>query len=244
MSQIPVFINIFNRLTMTRTLADQVAALPNAVPILIDNASTWPPLLDWYDRCPYDVIRLAENVGHHAPWLRVIPNAVEFQRQYGGTQYVVTDCDLDIADCPSDVLERLSEPFSWMRGIVKSGLSLRLDDLPPWQGAVKQWESRWWRRPIQGGRFYDALIDTTFAMYDCRTPVRVATKVVRTAAVRSAPPYVARHMPWYLDGDDLDAENQHYFSTANNSNSWKPVGKGLTAEYLHKVPQRSLSRPR
>ena len=228
---IPIYINIFNRLTTTRALADQVAALPGAVPILIDNKSDWGPLLDWYASCPYEVIRLDENVGHHAPWLRVIPPGDELFRRYGSTHYVVTDCDLCIAECPRDVLEVLQEPFHSRSRIVKSGLSLRLDDLPDWQTKVREWESRWWNRPTACGRFYEALIDTTFAMYDCRTPFPRVTKVVGIPATRSAPPYVARHLPWYLDGENLDPENQHYFQTASRSNSWKPAGRGLAAGY-------------
>jgi len=227
----PVFINVRNRITTTRMLAEQVARLPNAVPILIDNASDWGPLLDWYATCPFEVIRLGENVGHQAPWKRVIPFGAGFERKYGQRHYVVTDCDLDIGECPADVLDILQEPFGWNRGIVKSGLSLRIDNLPPWQSAAIEWESQWWRRPIAGGRFYDALVDTTFAMYDCHSPHARAMTVPGTPAVRSAPPYWARHMPWYLDGDNLDEENRHYFATANASNSWKPVGQGMVAAY-------------
>lgn len=228
---IPVFINIRNRVTTTQILADQVSRLQDAVPILIDNASDWEPLLEWYRACPYEVIRLNENVGHHAPWKRVIPQGPILQKRFGTDFYVVTDCDLDIEKCPTDTLQVLQEPFAWRRGIVKSGLSLQIDDLPTWQESVKGWESRWWKKPLTDGRFYDALIDTTFAMYDCHTPFRIATRVVQASSVRSAPPYVARHIPWYLDGDNLDAENQHYFATSNASNSWKPRGRGLQADY-------------
>lgn len=231
---IPVYINVRNRVTTTRELAHQVANLPGAEPILIDNASTWDPLLEWYDVCPFEVMRLRENVGHHAPWLRAIPDPDDFLQRFGQPFYAVTDCDLDIADCPGDLLEVLQEPFGWnvKGGVIKSGLGLRIDDLPSWQQSVRDWESRWWRSPLRDGRFYSALIDTTFALYDCRTPHRRAMNVLGSPAVRTGPPYIARHLPWYLDGDNLDAENTHYFATANQSNSWKPAGKGLAADYL------------
>lgn len=228
---IPVYINVRNRLTTTRILADQIARLTDAIPILIDNASDWPALLEWYDQCPYEVIRLTENVGHHAPWKRVIPGPEDFARQYGSAYYAVTDCDLDLETCPQDTLCALQEPFGWGRGIVKSGLSLRIDDLPTWQNKVREWEGRWWQKPLAGSRFYSALIDTTFALYDCRTPHARAMTVVGVPAVRSAPPYCARHVPWYLDGNHLDEENAHYFATSNASNSWKPNGQAMTAGY-------------
>lgn len=228
---IPVYINIRNRLTTTRLLTEQVAALPDAVPILIDNASDWGPLLDWYSSCPFEVVRLTDNVGHHAPWMRAIPSGQDFLTRWGQSRYVVTDCDLDIGECPADVLDRLQEPFGWRGGMVKSGLSLRIDDLPEWQTAVVDWESRWWRRPVEGGRFYRAAIDTTFAMYDCRTHFRTAMTVIGVPSVRAGSPYTARHIPWYLDSTQLDEENRHYFATANASNSWKPLGQGLAATY-------------
>jgi hypothetical protein len=224
---IPVYINTFNRLTTTRKLAAQVAALPGAVPVIIDNASTWEPLLDWYEHCPFEVIRLASNMGHHAPWLS---GAV--QRKNDGF-YCATDCDLDIGDCPSDVLDLLKVPFSWGKGIVKSGLGLRIDDLPVWQSSVIEWESRWWKVPATDPRFFSALVDTTFAMYRVGTSISHATRVVGAKATRTAPPYLARHIPWYLDSENLDAENAHYFATASSSASWKPTGKALGATYVN-----------
>jgi hypothetical protein len=173
------------------------------------------------------VIRLTENIGHHAPWLC---GAVA---RYDAPEYVVTDCDLDIADVPLDALERLREPFAWLGSeIIKSGLSLRIDDLPPWQSVVRCWEDRWWKRPVTpDGRFYWAAIDTTFAMYRRETPHGQTMKVVGVPSVRAGEPYTARHVPWYLDGENLDEENANYFRTAGMSNSWKPRGKGLAANY-------------
>lgn len=222
-SVIPIFVNTFNRLTTTRTLCEQIAALDNAVPIIIDNASTWAPLLDWYDECPFEVIRLRENVGHHAPWLAGIVG------QESSPVYGVTDCDLDISGVPFDAISVLSEPLG--SGVVKCGLSLRIDDLPPWQSSVKAWESRWWRQPALGGRFFQAPIDTTFALYRSETPHEQCMRVLRVPALRAAMPYAARHVPWYLDCENLDEENANYFATANASNSWRPNGKQLAAVY-------------
>lgn len=224
---IPVYVNVFNRLTTTRNLCDQISRLDGAEVVIIDNDSTWEPLLDWYATCPYEVIRLKENLGHHAPWLSGVVG------QGTARYYVVTDCDLCIADVPDDVLTLLAKPFGWGRGVVKSGLGLRIDDLPPWQAGVAAWETRWSRRIVeQDPRFYWAAIDTTFAMYSHDTPFAEATKVVRCVSTRTAAPYLARHMPWYLDCEDLDEENANYFTTANASNSWKPDGKALSASYI------------
>lgn len=226
---VPVYVNTFNRLTTTRKLCEQITALDNAVPVIIDNASTWERLLDWYQHCPFDVIRLTENMGHHAPW-----KCGATARPNEGF-YCVTDCDLDLDGIPGDLLDVLKKPLtSWDNPPVKSGVALRIDDLPPWQTQVKEWESRFWKQRI-ADRFgevrYWAPIDTTLAMYRSHTPVRVATKVAGVRSVRTAGPYTARHVPWYLDPTNLDEENANYFATANDSNSWRPDGDKLTSRF-------------
>lgn len=220
---IPVYVNVFNRLATTRTLCEQIARLDGAVPIIIDNASTWGPLLDWYSECDYEVIKLRENMGHHAPWRC---GAV---RSDNSSLYCVTDCDLDLDGVPADLLSVLEVPLHWPR-VVKSGIGLRLDDVPAWQSDVLTWERRFWTQPTNNGPYFWALVDTTFAMYSAATPDSVAT-TVRVKATRTDAPYLARHMPWYLDLENLDKENANYFRTANSSNSWK-IGNGkLTAGY-------------
>lgn len=218
---IPVYINVRNRLTTTRVLADQVAKLVDAVPILIDNDSDWPPLLEWYETCPHEVVRLSENLGHHAPWKSGIVEQSESEF------YVVTDCDLDIAECQPDLMELLKIPFGWKMGIIKSGLGLRIDDLPEWQSAVLNWERQFWKRPVRfDDRFYWAAVDTTFAMYRTDGPMAAAQRALDVRATRTRSP-LARHVPWYLDGNNLDEENSYYFQTANKSNSWVADGKSL-----------------
>ena len=238
---IPIFINVRNRLTTTQKLVEQCALLPNAVPILVDNDSSWPPLLEWYKTCPFEVYYLRNNVGHHAPWTHVISQTHNFISKWGEF-YVVTDCDLDIGRCPIDLLEVLRAPFELpATRVTKVGTGLQIDDLPPWQSNVVNWESQWWKKPAKGiGNYYWAAIDTTFAMYRSRTPISTATKVVGVKSLRTGFPYVARHTPWYLDGDNLDPENKHYFLTSSASNSWKPDGKGLTIHSSYVTPSNSL----
>ena len=223
---VPVYVLTFNRLTTTKRLCHQISHLENTRVIIVDSASTWGPLIDWYESdCPFEVIRLTENLGHHAPW------RANIVQQCRAPFYVVTDCDLDLEGVPADLMAVLQQPLtSWHNPPVKSGVALRIDDLPEWQTQVKEWESRFWRQRIVGDD-YAAPIDTTLAMYRANTPVRIATKVAGVRAVRTAGPYTARHVPWYLDLKNLDAENANYFATANESNSWRPDGDKLTSRF-------------
>lgn len=226
---IPVYINTFNRLTTTKKLAKQISLLGDVSVIIVDNNSTWPPLVEWLKTCEYDKILLNKNEGHHASFDCVQKNIVEFNKRWGQNFYIVTDCDLDIGDCPSDMLDIIREPLLWEhQKIIKSGLSLKIDDLPDWQTEVVKWESNWWKTKI--GQYFLAPIDTTFAMYNIKD-YHLCKKVIGVKAVRSAPPYCARHIPWYLDCENLDEENKYYFDTANSSNSWKPNDKKLSSRF-------------
>jgi hypothetical protein len=226
---IPVIVNVFNRLTTTRKLCEQIAALDNAVPIIVDNASTWEPLLDWYQHCQFDVIRLTENMGHHAPWKSgTIDGLVS-------SFYCVTDCDLDLQGVPADLMDVLRIPLtsciSGACGTKKCGVSLRIDDLPASQTDVVKWERQFWRSSVAGGRYYRAPIDTTLCMYPAALPASRAMQVVGIPTLRAGEPYTARHMPWYLDPTNLDEENANYFATANSSNSWRPEGDKLVSRF-------------
>jgi hypothetical protein len=52
--------------------------------------------------------------------------------------------------------------------------------------------------------FYKAPIDTTFAMY------RPGLGHQNGNSLRSAPPYTARHLPWYQDFANLSEEDEYY----------------------------------
>ena len=123
---------------MTKQLAEQCSKLHDVGDIIIvDNASTYEPLLEWYESCPYEVVRLKENIGPHAPW--TIPMQQTF--------YVVTDCDLDIGGVPLHVLHVLHDGLQRYQEIIKVGLSLEIFGLPDeyaYKADVLARESRMW----------------------------------------------------------------------------------------------------
>lgn len=197
----PIYLNNRDRLNMPRQLAEQCARLHGVGDIIIiDNASTYPPLLDWYETCPYKVIKLKENVGPQAMW-RVGPPNVPF---------VYTDSDLDIGCVPKHVLFMLKEGLDSYPQIVKIGLSLEIEDIPdayPLKKLVLERELPMWE-PWLGGRindrrFYKAAIDTTFAMYRAGSDW-----VGYSDSLRTIRPYTARHLPWYIVEED---EEETYY---------------------------------
>lgn len=200
----PIFINNRDRLTMPRNLAEQCSRLEDVGEIIvIDNASTYPPLLDWYENCPYKVIRLKENVGPHGLWRIGPPD----------THFVYTDCDLDIGGCPKGVLRILKEGLDWYKQMIKVGLSLEIDDIPneyPLKHLVVHHEADKWNPFHEDARFHLAGLDTTFSMYRPR-----AGWGGYTPALRTRRPYTAKHLPWYIVEED--EEESYYIKHLNPS---------------------------
>ncbi len=215
-----VFVNNRDLLTWPRAMAEKLCE--TAEVIIVDNASTYPPLLDWYAACPFEVIRLTDNVGHRAPWLTGIID------RRASDWYVVTDPDLDLSLLPDDWFSRLQElslRYSWAS---KVGLGLRIDDLPD-DSPVKEdrvdWESRFWIDPLEPG-VYRAGVDTTFALYH-RDRAPFTWDDVRTDA-----PYLARHLPWYVTPETVTPEFRYYLDHASRSSSY--------ATFIRQLQKRTI----
>ena len=64
--EIPIIINNFNRLTTLRLLTETLTACGYTNIYILDNASTYPPLLEYYKTCPFTVFHLNQNLGFKA----------------------------------------------------------------------------------------------------------------------------------------------------------------------------------
>jgi hypothetical protein len=201
LTRLPVIVLSRDRLGCLQSLLAWLerAGLRNVV--LFDLNSTYPPLLDHLASSPYPVVRLRENSGPWAAW-----DHPELRETMQGGPFVVTDPDvLPDDDCPLDAVERFHDYLQRYPAYPKVGFGLRIDDLPDCYrhaGAVRNWESRFWKREVEPG-LYDAPIDTTFALY--RPHLGFSTKALRTG-----PPYVARHLPWYQDEASLPEDERYY----------------------------------
>lgn len=216
-------INNFNLLTWPKAMAEWLSHTPDLEIVLLDNNSNYPPLLEWYKTCPYEVVRLERNANHLAPWTTgLIKDCCR------GEPYIVTDPDLDLAGIPADwpavLLRGLNAP-----GTAKCGFSLRIDDLPdapgtPW---VLQDQQRWWKGVPADACYMSVWIDTTFAMYLPNSPWGQPARG-GTAHLRTTPPYTARHLPWYLLPGELPEEYANYIRTSSRyactAMRWKKNG--------------------
>ena len=199
---VPAIVISRDRLDCLRQLVEWLERTPGIGPIhIVDNASSWPPLLDYLDTSPHIVHRLEVNLGHHAPWVIGLVAAV------ADAPFVVTDPDvIPDAACPPDVIAHFRGILDRHPEIDKAGFGLRLDDLPDTfahREVVVRWESKFWHDEVEPGVFR-ADIDTTFALY------RPGRDHKTFNAVRTGAPYVARHLPWYSATNTPTAEDVYY----------------------------------
>lgn len=204
---------MYNRLTWPKALCENLTEAGCEV-ILIDNGSTYQPLLDWYMTCPYKVHLLPNTYGHKSLWDSGIIN------QYNDEYYIVTDHDLDISEVPKDFVSVLMKGLEFP-DVIKCGLSLKLSDLPKnsYTDEVIAWEKKFWETPIIKDNYYYSDIDTTLAVYSRERTEKTTTETF-FRALRAKEPYTARHMPWYNQEGQISEEEKYYMENIKTCGYW------------------------
>ncbi|HQE12308.1 MAG TPA: hypothetical protein PLQ78_06145 [Flavipsychrobacter sp.] len=216
--QIPIIINNRNRLSTLKSLVDALVERGYQNIHILDNDSTYPPLLDYYKTLPFQVHYLVRNVGYMALWKTPI------HKQFIKDFYVYTDSDVvPIEACPDDFMEVFRKLLQQYTDVQKVGFSLKIDDLPDAYANKQQvieWEKKYFEKKMDD-YCYEAPIDTTFALY--RPGAKGKASLLRM--LRTAYPYEARHLPWYVDSNHLSEEEKYYINHVNTSTHWtqKPV---------------------
>lgn len=208
-----IVINNFNRLSTTKRLIEQLEELGYSDIYIIDNNSTYPPLLSWYKNdYKYSLISLEENIG---------PRAIydpKVRKLFIGEEWVTySDSDIELnKNAPKGFIEELvsiAEEFKYN----KVGLALDISDLPntPEAEHYRNWEAINWRFPLEENRnIYKAAIDTTFCIIKPNLDFQYE-------AIRVAGNFTARHYPWYINLNDLNEEDRYYIEEANDLSTLK-----------------------
>jgi hypothetical protein len=218
----PVFINNRDRLSPLRQLVSWLEAIGHDEITLVDNDSSYPPLLEYYERSAHRVVMLGVNLGKEAVWASGVLDEMPPRGPY-----VVTDPDIvPVEECPDDALEMFADVLERYPNIDKVGFGLKIDDLPDhyrFKEQVQSYEGRYWEREVEPG-LYEAPIDTTFALH------RAGTGYQRDRCLRTGPPYVARHTSWYSDSENLPEEELYYAARARSDTThW--TGEALPAAF-------------
>ena len=211
---VPIIINNYNRLSYMKQLISTLEERGYHNIYIIDNNSTYPPLLKYYDSCPYNVFRLNENVGYLALW------KTDIYKRFQDSYYVYTDSDMKIEDdCPDDFMQKFIEVMDCFPMAQKVGFGITIDDLPDHfknKDEVIRHESQFWEVQVKPDIF-EAQIDTTFALYRpfCKGKADRYQKTYRTGGR-----YRIKHLPWYVDSSNMTEEERYYVDTITQSTYW------------------------
>lgn len=219
MKNIPLIIPVFNQLTYLKNLINWWKWYHPENPIyILDNASTYKPLLEFYKE------NKDNNIGIHiCQENNFIPNMKKFIEETINKNYeYYVISDPDIMPHPNtppnflDVWKSAIENHKFHR----AGFGLITNDLPPYLNEremiigneaelLKDREAL-----TYGGHMgFKAPIDTTFCLYQTanggwKAPMDGADwgNCLRL--------FSAFHLGWYVDGDNLNDEMKHYFETS------------------------------
>lgn len=215
----PIIINNYNRLTTLRNLIEDLQKRGYKNLIVLDNNSTFPDLLDYYDKLKKEgeikLYLFKKNYGSKSLW----KSGVFYKYMF--SKFCYTDSDLFIhEDCPNNFLEHFESLLAKYKNCYKIGFSLLINNLPDYykekQNVIK-WESQFYEIEIEKGVFY-ATIDTTFALY--RPFSRRGERDGSDFMIRVGAPYSCYHMPWYSNSEQLDKEEIYYKKSLLEKTHW------------------------
>jgi len=206
--QYPIIITTRDRLEPLLPLVAWLEKIGQQEIWFCDNQSTYPPLVEYLQATKYQVRFNEINLGHRGPWLSGLVTELGLD-----CHFIISDPDVvPCAECPNDVLAIFEATLNEHPEIDKVGFGLRIDDLPEHfshADSVRLFEAQWWKSIYKPG-FYFSPIDTTFAMY------RPGEGHQNQKSLRAAPPYVARHLPWYQDSANPSADARYYVEHADS----------------------------
>jgi len=226
----PIFIISFNRYTMLKKLVDRLVEMKQTRIIIIDNKSTYQPLINYYNQInsTFEIIYMPANYGHGV--IGRVYRDPKFREKYqlGKVNFVYTDCDVvPVKECPVDFIEKFNEVLMKYPSIMKVGFGIKIDDLPDCFGG-KRWvlnrHAMHWRRKIADKDLnidlYRSPLDTTFSYRRAGTFPGKDMRSLRTGS-----PYLVKHLPWYIDSSNLSEEDHYYIDSVNKN-------KSITSSYF------------
>ena len=210
--KIPIIINNFNRLTTTKNMVDQLFRMGYNNIYILDMNSTYHPLLRWYNEIhsKVNIIRYYQNHGHMALW------STGYNKNFKGW-IIYTDSDIQLNPSLNINFVQKLKTIAQNYNVRKVAFALRIDDFQPnqygYKFRIKDHEHRHWQdSPEQF--LYRTHTDTTFAL------IR-AEDGHDYESIRFASDMTARHMPWYVDFDNLNEEEKYFLEHSREMSTYK-----------------------
>lgn len=207
---IPFFIIAYNQYTYVRDMVNQIVRLGGRNINVIDNASTFVPLLDYYDNeYKYNLIRMEKNYGH------LVFEEKEVEAQMGSV-YFITDPDLLFnRNLPYNYTQVLYD-ISVEKEARKVGFAINIQGeqmRDEFKGGT-EWERQFWNNPEKSDLYpalemYNAPIDTTFTLVNRNFDGRWRW-------IRVAGDFTCEHRPWLKGFGEELAEGEYEAVRTNN----------------------------
>jgi hypothetical protein len=213
---IPVFIIAFNNPTYVSSMVEQLLKYTSDI-YIIDNCSTFPPMIKLLDETKVNVIRMPENYGHK------VYQRPEIQDLIKGDFYCITDPDLTLnPKLPSNFID-LFRDISIQYQKHKVGFALdHLNNIRTdvtFQGkTITDWE--WWGwnfridHPIL--EMYPSTIDTTFCLINKNYPDDNGRNHIRIAG-----DFLCIHRPWLTNWkEELPEDELNFYKSHATCSTW------------------------
>lgn len=216
----PVIIPSYNQLYYIKNTIKQLKRFGLENFIILDNGSTFRPLVKWFVGTQVPVVINSSNPGPRDFFTNVeiwnrLPN-----------YFIVTDPDLEYPEAIPETLVndliQLSEKHEWP----KIALGLYKEDAKNMVPMVKDWEVDYWKNIIakteSGDPIYEAKTDTTFALYNKKfvtRPFDLSWDGDFFTAPRVCGKYLCKHWGWYYKKPVPNDEYRFYKNTITHWSS-------------------------
>lgn len=222
MKEISLIIPNFNQFYYLKNLVNQWKFYNEGKIYVLDNASTYKPLLDYYwQNEDFTVFKYQEN--------DFVKNLKSFLSDFDSEYYVISDPDISLHPAtPPNFLEIFKAIIDI--GIHHIGFDLISHDIPNWNpkaGWIDGDNLGLRNTPYSieiAGRTYKgwkAPIDTTFAMYK-KSNGGWSAPMPGEHWSNSVRIFEAYHLPWYEHKDYLNEERKFYYENVLKRDNSKP----------------------
>jgi len=205
----PIFLISYNRSRMLRQAINGIR-LQGSYPIIVqDNGSTDPEVHILLKELEEEGVKVHRRPAIHSPdqLINVQQSINEWFSSNPQSDYVVSDCDIDISHFHKDWLRVYRHLLGKYPGLGCVGCMLRVRDVPYSYPARRRMMNRfveefWGRKPViedlpegfemRQVAYLRGRIDTTFALHRKGAPFRRMKTCMRVYA-----PYEGLHLDWY-----------------------------------------------
>lgn len=221
---IPVFIITRDRVSCLKQCLEGYKKLGDVEIVIHDNNSTYPPMVEYLKELETQGIKVYYHpvtTNDFNDISQEVANTIkDWYKTNDSPYYIVTDPDIELENPSPELLEFYIDVMKQHNPTVV-GCMLRIDDLPDHfvirDEMVKSHMIQFWGEhrnnyifEHNGIKCQRCAIDTTFGLYKKEFEFKRLNHGIRVYE-----PYMARHLDWYLDTNNLSEEQQYYIDHCN-----------------------------